>query len=190
MPRIAAYAIAIALGAAAALALVSCGGSGDAKLLPGQTAAEITQNLDAVKQLAAERECASAQDQALQVSTQVESLGDVDPKLKQALVQGAERLNEVVGTCEEETVEEPVETETLPPVVESTEAKPGKGKEKKEEGPPEPSEPEEAETTEEAEENGLPPQAEGEAKGHGVPPGHEEAPSGGIGPGHEAEGGD
>src|SRR5690242_21650439 len=131
MPRVAAYAIALALGTAVVLGLASCGGSGDAKLLPGQTAAEITQNLDAVKQLAVEGECAGAEDEALQVSTQVESLGGVDPKLKQALVQGAERLNEVVSTCEEEeTIEEPAETEALPPVAESTEAKPGKGKEK------------------------------------------------------------
>jgi hypothetical protein len=189
MPRVAAYAITLALGTAAALALASCGGSGDAKLLPGQTAAEITQNLDAVKQLAVEGECAGAEDEALQVSTQVESLGGVDPKLKQALVQGAERLNEVVSTCEEETEEEPVETEALPPVAESTETKPGKGKEKKEEESSESDESEEAKTTEETEENGLPPQAEGEAKGHGTPPGHEETPSGGIGPGREAGGG-
>ena len=41
--------LALALGVAAALALVSCGGE-DAKLLPGNTAAEITENLDRVKQ--------------------------------------------------------------------------------------------------------------------------------------------
>jgi hypothetical protein len=191
MARTATFATALILGAAAALALVSCGGGSDAKLLPGETAAEITANLGAVRQLAAEGECVSAEDAALQVSTQVESLGGVDPKLKQALLQGSERLTEVVGTCQEETVEEPVETETLPSVTEDTETKPDKGKKpKKEEPPTEPSEPEETETTEEPEENELPPQAEGKGKGHGEPPGHEESPSGGIGPGHEAEGGD
>src|ERR1044071_6568258 len=42
--------LALALAAAAALALVSCGGGDDAKLLPGNTAQEITENLDRVQQ--------------------------------------------------------------------------------------------------------------------------------------------
>jgi outer membrane biosynthesis protein TonB len=190
MARAAASTLALALGVLAALALASCGGS-DAKLLPGNTAAEITENLDAVKQLAAERECESAEAAAEEVSAQVESLKGVDPKLKEALSEGAVRLNEVIGTCQEEEVEEPVETETLPTVPESTETKPDKKKPKKEETAPETTEPE-TETTEETEESELPPQAEGEGKGkgHEVPPGQEEGPSGGIGPGHETGGED
>ena len=44
--------LALALGVAVALGLASCGGGEDAKLLPGNTAAEITENLDRVKQYA------------------------------------------------------------------------------------------------------------------------------------------
>ena len=51
--------------AAVALALASCGSGSDAKLLPGNTAQEITENLDSVKQLAAEGECVAAEDAAL-----------------------------------------------------------------------------------------------------------------------------
>ena len=68
----------------------------DAKLLPGSTAQEITENLDTVKQLADEGECVGAADAAAEVSTQVESLEGVDPKLKQALQRGVARLDEVV----------------------------------------------------------------------------------------------
>jgi len=120
--------IALALGVATAFALASCGGE-DAKLLPGATAAEISENLDTVKQLASEGECVGAADAADQVSTQVEGLSGVDPKLKQALERGAARLDEVVTTCEE-TV-----TETVAPSREATEetTKTSPGQEKKEE---------------------------------------------------------
>jgi hypothetical protein len=122
--------LALALGLATAFALASCGGE-DAKLLPGKTAAEISENLDAVKQLASEGECVGAADAADQVSAQVEALSGVDPKLKQALERGAARLNEVVTTCEEAETE----TETVAPGREATEeeAKTPPGQEKKEE---------------------------------------------------------
>ena len=64
--------LALALGAAAALALVSCGGGEDAKLLPGNTAAEITENLDRVKQYTEEGECVGAEDAVSEVNAQVE----------------------------------------------------------------------------------------------------------------------
>jgi len=139
MLRLAAPLLALALGVATAFALASCGGE-DAKLLPGSTAAEISENLDAVKQLASEGECVGAADAADQVSAQVEALSGVDPKLKQALERGAARLNEVVTTCEE--VE--VETETVAPAREATEeeAKTPPGQEKKEEREREREEPE------------------------------------------------
>ena len=76
------------LGVAAAVALVSCGGGGNAKLLPGNTAKEITANLDKVKQLASGGDCAGAQSEALQVSEQIDALGGVDKRLKQALRDG------------------------------------------------------------------------------------------------------
>jgi hypothetical protein len=123
--------LALALGAAAALGLASCGGGEDAKLLPGNTAAEITENLDQVKQYAEEGECVGAEDAVSEVNTQVEGLSGVDPKLVEALERGATRLSEVVATCQEE------DTEVVPPedevtTTEETEETPP-GQEKKEE---------------------------------------------------------
>jgi hypothetical protein len=128
MRQLIALTLALALGAAAAFALASCGGE-DAKLLPGSTAAEISENLDVVQRLASEGECVGAADAADQVSAQVEALEGVDPKLKQALERGAARLDEVVTTCEE------AETETVAPSREATEEtkKTPPGQEKKRE---------------------------------------------------------
>jgi hypothetical protein len=120
--------LAIALGVSAAIALASCGAGEDAELLPGATAAEISENLDSVKQLADEGECVGAADAAEEVSAQVQALRGVDPELKQALERGADRLSEVVATCEETTTEE------LEPSAEDTEeAEIPPGQEKKEE---------------------------------------------------------
>lgn len=138
MRRPAVFILALALGVAAATALVSCGGGEDAKLLPGATAQEITENLDAVEQLASEGECIGAANAAQQVSAQVEELSGVDAKLKQALQGGAARLNEVVATCEETTTESfaPTDEETtteedLPPGQEKKEEKEREREEKK-----------------------------------------------------------
>jgi hypothetical protein len=121
--------LALALGLAAAIALASCGGGEDAELLPGATAAEISENLDTVKRLADEGECAGAAGAAEQVSVQVEALSGVDPELKQALERGAARLGEVIVTCEE------TGAETLAPSTEDTEetTRVPPGQEKKEE---------------------------------------------------------
>jgi DNA polymerase III gamma/tau subunit len=194
MPRVAAnkLALAAAMGAAA-LALASCGGGSDAKLLPGQTAQEISENLDAVQRLVDEGECIEAEDAALEVSTQVESLQGIDAELKQVLERGADRLNEVVDTCEAE-VEDTVE-ETVPETTETTEEEPEKKEKKPKKVEPEETLPEEEEAEAEPD-NGLPPQAKGKAKGHEK---HEEPteeveepeePSGGIGPGAATEDGD
>ncbi len=99
MRRLTASLLALVLGAAAAVALVSCGGGGNAELLPGNTAKEITANLDKVKQLASGGDCVGAQSEAQQVSAQIDALGGVDKRLKQALREGAVRLNEVVANC-------------------------------------------------------------------------------------------
>jgi septal ring-binding cell division protein DamX len=112
--QLAAFALALALGTTAALALVSCGGGEDAKLLPGTTAQEISENLDSVKQFVSEGECVGAENAAQEVSSQVEAIGGVDPKLKQALQSGAAKLNEVVATCEE------TETEAVAPASEAS----------------------------------------------------------------------
>jgi septal ring-binding cell division protein DamX len=112
--QLAAFALTLVLGAIAALALVSCGGGEDAKLLPGATAKEISENLDSVKQFVSEEECVGAQNAAQEVSSQVEALGGVDPKLKQALQRGAAKLGEVVAACEE------TETEAVAPAGEAS----------------------------------------------------------------------
>jgi hypothetical protein len=123
--------LALILGVAAALGLVSCGGGEDAKLLPGNTAAEITENLDRVKQYAEEGECVGAEDAVGEINTQVEGLTGVDPKLVEALQRGAARLSEVVAACEEEDTEA-VAPESEATTEEETE-KTTPGQEKKEE---------------------------------------------------------
>ena len=189
MPRVAGNQLALAATlCAAALALVSCGGGSDAKLLPGETAQEISENLDSVQRLVDEGECLDAEEAALEVSTQVEALQGIDAELKRVLEEGAERLNEVVNTCEEAT-EDTVE-ETLPETTETTEEEPEEKEKKPKKVEPEETLPEEEEEVEP--ENDLPPQANGKAKGHEKdepPPIEEEGeePSGGIGPGSAPE---
>jgi hypothetical protein len=188
--------LALALGAAAAVALVSCGGGEDAKLLPGNTAAEITENLDRVKQYSEEGECVGAEDAVAEVTTQIEALESVDPKLVEALRRGAVRLNEVVATCEEETTEtvEPSseatsteETEKVPPGLEKKEEKEREKEEKeleKEEEKAEKHEPPATETTpEESPTTPMPPPSEGGGTGApgGVSPGTPATPEEGDG---------
>ncbi len=146
--------LAVILGVATALALVSCGGGEDAKLLPGNTAAEITENLDRVKQYAEEGECVGAEDAVSEINSQVEALTGVDPKLLEALRRGAERLSEVVASCEEEETEA-VEPSSEATTTEETEKVPP-GQEKKEEKEREKEEKELEKEEEKAEEKELP----------------------------------
>jgi septal ring-binding cell division protein DamX len=120
-----AFILALALGGAAAFALVSCGGGEDAKLLPGTTAQEISENLDSVKQFVGEGECVGAENAAQEVSAQVEDLGAVDAKLKQALQGGAAKLNEVVATCIETETEAVAPADEAPSTEEEDELPPG-----------------------------------------------------------------
>lgn len=112
MPRPPSILLALALGAAV-LVLSSCG-EDDAQLLSGGTAREITANLDTVDRLAAEGDCIGAESAVGQVGEQVESLSEIDPELKRALEDGAQRLREVVARCEEEP-DEAVDPAILPP---------------------------------------------------------------------------
>jgi hypothetical protein len=176
--------LALVLGVAAALALVSCGGDEDAKLLPGNTAAEITENLDRVKQYVEEGECVGAEDAVSEVNSQVEGLTGVDPKLLEALQRGTARLSEVVAGCEEEETEAVApsdeattteETEKVPPGLEKKDEKEREKEEKeleKEEAKAEEKEPPETKTTPEEEPTTTTP-AEGGGTGA----------SGGVGPG-------
>jgi hypothetical protein len=193
MPRFAAPLLALTLASAAAFTLAACG-EDDAQLLPGETAREITANLDAVQQLADEGDCAGAESAALQVREQVEALTGVDRQLKQALEEGAARLSEVIAGCEEEETEA-IAPATIPPEAEEEEEEPRKDEDGEEKGEDEEAPDQEPEPTPPP----LPPQAEGEAKGRPPsetePPGEteedgEETPSGGVSPGNPVEGDD
>jgi hypothetical protein len=191
MGRLTAPLLALALGAAAAMALASCGGGSNAELLPGNTASQITANLDEVKLLAQSGECVGAEDAAQQVSAQIDALGGVDKKLKQALREGADRLGEVVASCEEAPTEA-VAPANLPETTEGAEPA------KKAKGPKEPKAPKPAKTaptTTTPAEPTTPPSTtpttpttpatpEPPAEGGGTG-----APSGGVGPGAPAGGG-
>jgi hypothetical protein len=191
MPRQPASLLALALGTAAALALISCGGE-DAQLLPGETAREITANLDTVQQLSDEGDCVGAESAAQQVGEQIEALEGVDRKLKRALEDGAARLEEVIAGCEEAATEAiaPAAIPTEPEEDTEKAPKEKEGKEKKEEPK------QEEEATPEPATPSLPPQANGEGKGLEKgkgPPASEEAPeevgespSGGVSPGSPA----
>jgi hypothetical protein len=187
MGRLSALLLAVLLGAASAVALVSCGG-GDADLLPGTTAEEIEANLNLVGELADEGDCIGAEDAVAVVAGEVEELQEVDLKLKAALQEGTARLSEVVGRCEEERTSEETEP-SLETDVEAGELEEEKKpkKEKPEKEDKEPSEPQEEPAEDEGPE--LPPQSngQGEENGGGAPPVESEpeetSPSGGVGPG-------
>jgi outer membrane biosynthesis protein TonB len=181
----------VAVGALLGAALSACGGE-DAKLLPGHTAREITANLESVKELTDEGDCLGAESAAGQVSEQIEALGGVDRKLKEALAEGAERLNEVVAECEEAEEPETVAPAEVQPE-EEVEEEPDKKAEKEEEKAEKEREKEEREEEKEtpppAQPKGEPPAAPpGQEK---IPPGQEkkeEAPSGGVESASPAEG--
>ena len=181
MGRLSAFLLALLLGGASAVALVSCGGGSDAELLPGTTASQIESNLDQVNQLSAEGDCIGAEDAVANVAAEVEELQGVDTKLKAALQEGTAKLSEVVGECEETSEEAEPELEPNVEAEELEEKKP-----KKEKPDKEPKEPKE-EPTEPEEGPELPPESngKGEEKGKGgpAPEPEEEAPSsGGVGP--------
>jgi hypothetical protein len=196
MGRFSALMLALILGSAGAVALASCGGGSDAKLLPGTTANEIESNLDQVKELTASGDCVGAEDAVAEVSAEVEELGNVATKLKVALQEGTTKLSEVVSRCEEEAVEGEAEPSRERDVeAEELEQEELEAEEKDEEKAEKLQEKEEKESeVSENEEGNLPPQAEGKgkAKGHeevAPPPAPEPAPapeeaeSGGVSPG-------
>jgi hypothetical protein len=195
MGRLSALVLALILGGAGTVALASCGGGSDAKLLPGAKASQIESNLDQVKQLVAGGDCIGAEDAVAAVTAEVEELNEVAAKLKAALQEGTARLSEVIGRCEEEVAEEEVEPSPERDVEEEAledeelkaEEKAEKAEEKAEKQ--ERKEEEKAEAPE-SEEEKLPPQSEGKGKGHEEAPAPTPAPeppaeseSGGVSPG-------
>jgi len=189
--QLALSALALALGVTAAMALASCGGGEDAKLLPGNTAQEITENLDRVKQYAEEGECVGAEDAVAEVNDQVASVGDVDPKLVQALQRGANRLDEVVASCEEELIETAESTDET-----TTEPAEPPGQEKKEEKEREKEEEKREHEEEKQEKHEEEPPVETPTKESTPPPPPPPSESGGtvspggVSPGEPADGGD
>lgn len=164
----------------AAVSLAACGGGTDAKLLPGRTAAEITENLEQVERYAEEGECVGASDAAAEIRAQIETLQNVDPKLKEALQHGSAKLDEVVAGCEEQA---PEATTTEDEVTKPEHPEPP-GQEKKEEKEREKEE-KELEKEREKEEKETPPAEEPPAETTPAPPsegGGTGAP-GGVSPG-------
>lgn len=173
MARLTRTTVVAAVGALAVAALSACGGE-DAKLLPGHTAREITANLESVKELSDEGDCLGAESAATQVSEQIEALGGVDRKLKEALRDGAQRLSEVVQECEEaEEPEAVTPTEIPPPEPEESEKA-----EKKAEKEEEKAEKEQEKEKHEEEKEAPPASPEGEPGPSGGPPGQEKIPPG------------
>jgi len=188
MPRRLAPATALCLALAAMLSLAACGGE-DAQLLSGETAREIDANLDTVRQLADEGDCVGAESAVEQVGEQIDGLEEVDPKLKRALKGGAERLEEVIASCEEST------TEAIAPAripdEEDEEAEEEEGESRRKQGREGSERGEAGREREEAEPESpsQPPQTEGE--GESAPPGGgEEEQSGGVSPGSAVEEGE
>jgi hypothetical protein len=190
MGRLSAFLIALALSVALAVGVSACGSSGD-DLLPGTTASEINSNLDEVQALVGEGDCSGASEAANTVTDQVAELNGVAKELKEALDEGAARLNEVVAACQEVPSEAEEEATALGAEEAEREAdeeaareekpdkeKPGKEKAEKE---PEPA----AEETE-------PPGQEKKEEKEEAPPVEPETGgnSGGLGPGAAVEGGE
>jgi hypothetical protein len=185
MRRLTAYLLVFALGATAAVALASCGGGGSPDLLPGNTASEISTNLDKVEQLANSGDCIGAEDAAAEVSDQISELGGVDKTLKQALRKGATRLNEVVvADCAPET-EESISPAEIPETAETETTETTKK-------PPKKSPTVEANTTPTPTTTPTTPTAPTTPTTTPTTPPAEsegaEAPSGGVGPGSTSEG--
>ena len=189
MGRFRAIPLALVLGLLAAATLSACGSEDSPDLLPGETASEITANLDLVEDLVAAGDCVGAENAAAAVSGQVEELTGVDEELQEALAKGAARLNEVVGECSET----PEEDETT--TIEEPDAEELEKEERDEEKAQEKAE-KEAEKEQKKEEkpeketpDNEPPGQEKQEEEAEVPPTEStNPPSGGVSPSIQAEG--
>jgi cell division septation protein DedD len=120
MTRLAIPILALALGAAVAVGLVSCGSRDEKGLLPGNNAQQILDNLDQVKADVQDGDCSSASAEVATIQDEIDALPTtVDPQLRARLSDGAQRLADVVnspGACETTTAAtttvEPTSTES------------------------------------------------------------------------------
>jgi outer membrane biosynthesis protein TonB len=186
MGRLSAYLLALLCGAAATVGLAACGGSSNSGLLPGSTASEINSNLDKVQQRVAEGECAGAEEATAEISGQIEGLGGVNSRLKEALSEGAARLADVVATCEEVPNEEEAEEAQALKDAEVA-AEEDEAEEKKEK----PDKPKPGKEKEDKEPPAEPPEPPGQEEKEELPPTEEDSGgtnSGGVGPAAPAEG--
>ncbi|MGI8632971.1 MAG: hypothetical protein ACR2NA_10560 [Solirubrobacterales bacterium] len=88
--------------AAGALTVAGCGSDSDQGLLAAATADALTEDLDAVRDLAESGDCEKAATRALEFSEAVSNLDNtVDPELRRALADGGDRLvlNARSGDC-------------------------------------------------------------------------------------------
>jgi hypothetical protein len=101
--RLALPILALALGAAVAVGLVSCGTRDEKGLLPGNNAQQILDNLDQVKADAQSGDCSSASAEVATIQDEIDALPTtVDAQLRARLSDGAQRLADVVnspGAC-------------------------------------------------------------------------------------------
>ena len=116
MRRFFSFGAALALGAALAVTVSSCGGGGDATL-SSANADQLLEFLDDIESKADAGECDAAADSAGQVADELSTVStDMDPKLKSALIDGFERIQALAAdpatcssvdtTTEEDTTEE------------------------------------------------------------------------------------
>jgi hypothetical protein len=123
MLRLALPVLALGLGAALAVGMVSCGGRDEEGLLPGENAQQIVDNLNQVEQDVANGDCDAAAENAAEVQSQIDALGDdVNAQLRQRLEDGADELvalvpeqcaepTTTIETTTEETTTEPETTD-------------------------------------------------------------------------------
>ncbi len=85
---------------AAGLLLAACGSGGNAELLPGTTADQITSNLDQVRESVNEGDCEEAEIAVAEVSTEVDELQQGRCEVEEgARSRALLKLSEVVNSC-------------------------------------------------------------------------------------------
>lgn len=105
--------------------LVACGSSTQEGLLAPSNANQLLGELDRVDRLSSEGRCTGAALVAGRLIREADALGsEVKPRLREALLDGAQRLErllEIPGECETQTTTETTPTETTPTVTITTE---------------------------------------------------------------------